>query len=491
MDRGTFLQDEVVHGVKWSFVSQAWRQVVQLAMMLALARLLPPEDFGLFGMAAVAVNFVMQFKDLGTGSALIHRERLTDDLVSTVLWATVGFAVAALLLVALLAPLIADFFGDARLVAILSASMAGILFAAPGAVFQSLLERAMMFRRAALVEVLAVTVAAVLALWLAWTGFGVWALVVLSLATSVLSGIGMAVAVRWRPHLVFRASALKSLAGYSGSVLGFSFVNYWVRNADNALVGRYLGSLALGYYSLAYRAMLSPLQSVSSVVARVAFPAMSRMRGDVARTAAAYRRVMRLVAFVAFPVMAVAMGCAVPLTVTVLGTKWAPVAPILMWLAPVGMVQSVGATVGVVFQSLGRPDIPLKWSLWTAPIIVAGFALGLRAGPTGVAAAYCMVSVLLFPVSMLLALRLMDMDLGHLVKAVGPSLVCSVCAGGTAYLIAEVLLLGGGSSSIQLGVGVVGGMAAYLLSSAVFQMESLREVVSVARTALGRAASVD
>jgi PST family polysaccharide transporter len=456
--------------------------------MLVLARLLPPADFGLFGMAAVAVNFVMQFKDLGTGSALIHRERLDDELTSTVFWGTLAFAVLALGVGLLSAPLLAIVFRDGRVVAVLAVAMSGILFAAPGAVFQALVERAMRFREAALVEMGASAVAAVVALAMAGTGWGVWALVELSLTTSVLTAFGMGAACRWRPRWIFRWSALRSVAGYSGNVVGFSFVNYWVRNADNVLVGRYLGSAVLGYYSLAYRVMLYPLQNISSVVARVAFPAMSRMRGDVVRAGSAYLKMIRLVALVAFPLMGVVMGVAGPLTVTVFGERWAPVAPILMWLAPVGMVQSVGATVGVVFQSFGRPDIPLRWSLWTTPAVLGAFIVGLRGGATGVAAAYCVVSIVLFPISMLLALRLMDMSVGHLVRAVGPALLCACGAGAAAHVGAAWVAAWVSTGSASLVAGVLAGGLVYVSLAVLLLRRSLREAAEIVRQAVNRQA---
>lgn len=420
------------------FAAQGWRQIAQIITLVVVARALGPIEMGLFGMAAVISNFLLQFKDLGMGAALIHDRSADQQTLSTAFWAMCGIGAVSSVALAVLAWPAAAFFHEPRLVGVLSGLAISFVLIGPGVVPQALLERAMSFRLVAVVESVGVTIGCGVGVALAYLGAGVWSLVAQTVLTSAVVSAGMVVAGRWRPRFVFIRSTISGMAGYGLEVSGFTLVNYWVRNADNLLVGRILGSAALGVYSMAYRMMLWPVQNLSNVVGRLAFPAFVSLRDDMDRLAATYLKAVRLIALVVFPVMMIAMALSEQLVLLLLGTKWVAVVIPFAILAPVGMLQSVGTTVGQLFQATGNTRTQLLWALWTAPVYVAAFAVGLQWGLEGVATAYAVVSVILFIPGMRLGLRCVGSGLRELVRSLAVPVAVAVLAGVASYGVSVV-----------------------------------------------------
>ena len=148
---------------------------------------------------------------------------------------------------------------------------------------------------------------------------------------------------------------------YSLNLVGFNTFNYFARNADYLLIGRFLGATSLGIYMLAYRIMLYPLQSITTVISRVMFPAYSQLQDDDARFRSAYLRTAGMIALVTFPMMAgLWVSDRAHVVLTIFGQKWAQAIPLIKVLALVGMAQSIGATVGAIYQAKGRTDVMFR-----------------------------------------------------------------------------------------------------------------------------------
>jgi PST family polysaccharide transporter len=454
-------------GVASLFLAQAWRQAAQFVTLLVVARILGPAEMGLFGMAAVVSNFLLQFKDLGLGAALIHHRDNDETTLSSAFWALCSIGLVAGTLAGL--------------------SLA-FIFAGPGIVPQSLLEQTLSFRKVAAVESVAVTIGCAIGVAMAIAGRGVMSLVVQTVMVSAVTSIGMFIARRWRPRLRFSWDSLRHLATFGLDVSGFTMVNYWVRNVDNLLIGRVLGSTALGAYSLAYRMMLWPVQNLSNVVGRLAFPSFVQLRDEPERLASAYLTTLRLIATVVFPVMAIAMALAKPLVLGVLGSRWGAVIVPFAVLAPVGMLQSVGTTVGQLFQATGNTRIQLWWAVLTAPVYIGSFVLGMRWGINGVALAYAIVTTVLFVPGMWLGGRCIGLGIQRLLGVLVVPTIMAGFVGATAWL-ASLPLVGFGDIWIAAIAGCLGA-AAWLLAVRLLIPDAyskLRAVMSLQSTSFGDA----
>ena len=475
------LREKASWAIRWSGASQLGTQLLQFATLAVLARFVSPSDFGLLGMAAVVVAFVAVFKDLGTGAAVVQRKDVTQRFISTVFWANAGFGLLATLTLVLAAPLIADFYHEAAVTAVVRALSVAFLISALGVLQQSVMERQLRMRRLATLEVSAVAAGSVAAIIAAVAGWGVWSLVVQSLVTAACNTALLWIVSGWFPSWQFSLTELKTTMRFSLSLTGFNVINYFARNADNLLVGRYLGSTALGYYSLAYRILLFPISSISTVVSRVAFPVYSRIRDDLERFRRGYLLAARAIALLTFPLMLGLFALRVPFVLAVFGEEWRPMALLLAILAPVGMLQSVGTTVGTIYMAMGRTDWQLGWGLFSGLVVVAGFVVGLRWGIYGVGAAYAIVSTALSYPGFAIPFRLIGLRIRDLLAALW-SIALASCVMCAALIGAETMLPADTRPWMTLAVLVPLGVALYVGVLRVVDVTPMREVLTALRS---------
>jgi PST family polysaccharide transporter len=230
----------------------------------------------------------------------------------------------------------------------------------------------------------------------------------------------------WQPSLLFSWMEVRSVMNFGLNLSAFNLFNYFARNSDNAIVGRYLGSASLGFYQLAYNIMLFPVQGIAQVLTQVMFPAFSEIQHDNERFRRIYLRTCSSIALITFPLMTGAAILAGPLIRTVYGPRWVNVIPVLTILAPVGLVQSILTTVGLIYTAKGRTALMFKIGGTTSVLYVISFVVGLPWGIRGVALSYASFTAVLLLPSLYISFRLIDLrliDLGHAIKGIATSTV--------------------------------------------------------------------
>jgi PST family polysaccharide transporter len=421
----TALKQKAVSGIKWSAFSQVGRQGTQLITTVILARLLAPSDFGLIGMAMVVIGFVNIFKDLGTAAAVIQRKELSETLLSSIFWVNAGFGLLAMIVLLLTAPFGGWLYHEPDVIAILQVLSTSFFISGLGILHQALLERTLSFYSLAKLETTSVIVGAIVGIGLAFARAGVWSLVFQSLVTVLVATVLLWLSSPWRPRWVFRWSEVKALSSFSLNLTGYSVMNYFVRNVDYLLIGRYLGAQELGYYTLAYRILLFPLQNITAVIGRVMYPVLSAMRDDNHRFNSAYLRVNGAIVLITFPLMLGLLALAEPFVLTFFGEKWSPVILLIMIFAPVGMIQSIGATVGGIYQVHERTDWMFRWGIGSGTFLIIAFLIGLRWGIIGVTSAYAIASFILVYPSFSIPFRLVHLKFVELLKILRRSFINS------------------------------------------------------------------
>ncbi|NEO43868.1 MAG: MOP flippase family protein [Moorea sp. SIO4A3] len=470
------LKQQAVSGVKWSTVSQVGRQVMQFVTAAILARLLSPSDFGLVGMATIVIGFIGLFKDLGTSAAVIHRKNVSNSLLSSIFWVNVIFGILSTLILFLLSPLVASFYQEPRLTSILKVLSLTFCISGISILQKAILERNLAFNALAKIEISAILSGSVVGIGAALLGFGVWSLVYQTLTLVTVTTALLLIFTPWKPELILRLSELKEVSTYSLNLTGFSIFNYFVRNVDYLLVGRFLGSQALGYYTLAYRLMLYPLQNISHVIARVMFPVFSKIQDDNAKFRNAYLKVISSIALVSFPIMGGIWVLAEPFILALFGSQWQPVILLLMILAPVGMIQSLETTIGTIYQAKGRTDWLLRWEFGYGIGITITFLIGLQWGIFGVAVAYAILSFLVTYPSFAIPFRLIHLrmlDFGAVIwRPLVASFLMLLMLVGLKFLLPTDL-----ASGWVLGILIPIGGISYLLASWCINREQIQQLL--------------
>ena len=483
------LKQVAVRGVLWSGAGTLLRQFVQVATSLLLARLLAPEIFGLLAMAMVFIEIAQLFVDFGLGLAVVQARNPSPVLLSSCFWLSSSLATAVALLLSGCAPVIAVVYGDQRVTMLMPFLSLNLIISGMVAIPYAILQRELRFASLAKIGFIGSFVGSVVAVILAARGFGVWSLVIQPLAGTGTTSILAFTTVRWRPRWEFSWCSLQGVIHFSSGVFGATLLNYCMRNGDNFLVGRYLGADLLGYYSMSYRLMLFPLSQVSNAIGRVTYPILAGLQDDLDRYRRLYLRSCAAIAFVTFPMMCGLFVVADQFVATVLGSKWLGATMVLKILCPVGLLQSVGTTVGNIFNSTGHTRKAFLWTLAATPVTVAAFAVGLIWGIEGVAACYAVVSAILTLLCLRLAFRIVGLSLGSLGVAICRPLACALLMAVGVYAFDRIVLSGSAAGLIRLGGDVLVGGVLYVLLSAQFNKRDLLEFSRHVRSALMRGLS--
>ena len=420
------LSVQAVSGVKWSSISQVGRQGMQLVTTIVLARLLSPSDFGLVGMAMVVIGFVAIFKDLGTSAAVIQRKELSEELLSSIFWVNAAFGLVATVVLAVVAPLAATFYHEPRIIPILGFLSLTFFISGLSILQQAILERGMAFNKLAKLEIIATLLGSMVGIGSAILGFGVWSLVYQLLAVVTVSTVLLWTSSGWKPKMNFHWAEVKSVSSYSLNLTGFNIFNYFARNADYLLIGRFLGAQNLGYYTLSYNIMLYPLLNISAVIGRVMFPVYSQLQSDDVSFRNIYMKVAGAISIITFPMMLGIIVIAEPFVLGVFGSQWSPVIILLLILSPIGIIQSVGTTVGAIYQAKGRTDWMLRWGVVAGLLIILSFVIGLQWGIVGVATAYAIVSIILIYPCFAIPFKLINMPVRDLSSVLSRPFLCSL-----------------------------------------------------------------
>ena len=380
---------------------QGMKFVVSTAATIVLARLLTPQDFGLIGMVAILVNFVTMFQYMGLSTATIRWPELTHRQVTALVWVNAGLSAGIALIASAGAPLLAWFYNEPRLVGITVGYALSILLGGLAIQHEALLSRQMRFGAIAAIDAVALLLGLAAAVVAAWYGAGYWAIVLNQLVTAAVRVVGSWTACGWRPGLPSRGAGVRAILSYGGNVTGYSFINFFSRNLDNALIGKYWGSYQLGLYSKAYQMLLLPMEQINAPVAAVAVPALSRLVDAPERYRGAYLRVLEKIAMITMPGIALMIATSDWVTLFLLGEQWRESGRIFMLLGVAAIIQPVTRTVLWLFTTQNRTREIFKWGGISGAIAVAAIVAGLPWGATGVAASYaatdlCLTTPLLF-----------------------------------------------------------------------------------------------
>ena len=384
----TNLKQRSVRGGVVTIAAQISKFILKFGSTAILARLLAPEDYGLIGMATVVVGFVQYFKDLGLSAATIQRSEINHKQVSTLFWINLGVSCLVALVVALLAPAIANFYHEPRLRAITLGLAINFIFGGLTVQHQALLRRQMQFTSLAKIEVVSMAVGVITAIIAAYYGLKYWALVLMLMATAISNALGVWLTCSWRPGLPRRNSGVRSMLAYGGNLTGFSLVNYFSRNLDNILIGHRWGSQELGLYAQAYKLVLLPIQQINNPISSVALPTLSSLQSETQKYCKYYYKAMLSISILGMPLIGFLFSSANEVILLVLGEQWLETVPIFKLLLPAAINATIGVGMGWAYQSLGNVERQLRWGIVSSFLNVILFTIGVQWGAIGVAAAY-------------------------------------------------------------------------------------------------------
>jgi PST family polysaccharide transporter len=375
--------------------SQGIQFIINLVSIMALARMLSPQDFGLVAMVTTITGFLRIFNDAGLSTATVQREGITHAQVSNLFWTNVVLGGSISLLLAVVAPAVAWFYREPRLVDVTLALSITFLLASSTVQHQALLKRQMRFKVIALIEIGSAVFGILAGIGMASLKCGYWSLVGMQLSTSVAAVVLTWFASRWRPQLPKRRSGTRSLLHFGANLTVSSFLWSLVRGSDGLLIGRVYGAEPLGLYSRAGALLARPVQQLISPIESVFVPMLSRLQTQPERYRWVVLQAYEVIAVASFLFAGLLLAIAHPLTLVVLGPKWEKAAPIFAGFTLVALYTPVASVSTWLLTSQGRGKDFLRLSIIGSCVTILAFLAGLPFGPVGVAIAYSVSCLLI------------------------------------------------------------------------------------------------
>ncbi len=354
------LKKKVVRGTVWVFIAQIFTQAVALIKNIILARILSPDDFGLFGIALVVFSLLEAFSRSGFDVALIQKKEDIRDYLDTAFVVNIGRGIVLFLLLFFSAQLVAAFFNRAEIVSVVRAvSFVFLLngFVNPGTIY---FLRELEFKKQFQWDMSRSISDIIVTLSLVFFLRNVWVLVI-GMTASFLTRVVVSYLIHpYRPGFSFNPDYARSLFRFGKWVLGSGILIYLLTQGDDAFVGKFLGITALGFYRIAYRFSNLPATHITHVISRVTFPAYSRIQEDKKRLKELYLRILNATIFLSVPLSLFFVVASKSFVLLIIGKKWLYAVPSIQLLALWGVIRSVGATTGPVLTGIGKPYIATK-----------------------------------------------------------------------------------------------------------------------------------
>lgn len=379
----------------FQFGSKYLSMGVNLIITAVLARLIAPEDFGLVAIVTVFTGLFSLISDMGVGTAVVQYRNLTEEDYGAIFGFSILLAICLTAAFCACSPLIAIVYEDNRLICLCVAASPTLLFSTLNMVPNGLMLKDRRFDLIGIRLVLATVISGGVSIAMAITGWGALALV---MQTAISSAVVLAWNLISRPihNISFHfLGSLKKIFSYSAFQFGFSVINYFSRNLDNMLVGRFLGSIQLGYYDKAYKLTTYPNSAFSSVIGSVIQPYMAEHQDSLDIIYACWIKVEKMLSLVGVAVAALFFCSSSEIVELVYGVGWEPAIPAFAVLSISVYFQMMGNTAGSFFQSLGHTDYMFKVGLINTGLTLVGLFIGLKGGSIltvayGIGASYCL-----------------------------------------------------------------------------------------------------
>ena len=347
-------------GVKWASIGRFSSQGISFTLGLILARLLLPSDYGMLGMLGVFTAFAGSFIDCGFSSALIRKLNRTDIDCSTVFYYNLGTGLLVYVILFCSAPFIADFYKQPLLTDVARIACLTIPIGALCSVHSNILYFQLRFKDIAVGNILATILSGGMGLFLAYNGYGIWALVCQGIVSSLVNCGYLWWISCWKPLRVFSTGSFKELFGYGSKLMLSGWLNTMYAQLSPLIIGRFYSSSSLGYYTRAQSYVNFPSDNITGVLQQVFFPVLARLQNEDERLIGIYRKYIKICAVFIFGGMVLLVSLAKPLVVFLLTDKWLPCVPIMMLLCFSSMFSFVNTINLSLLQIKGRSDLFLK-----------------------------------------------------------------------------------------------------------------------------------
>jgi O-antigen/teichoic acid export membrane protein len=412
-----------VKSVKWTVLSEIVSRSVQPLVTLILARILVPEDFGVVGVATIAIGLAQIFQDFGLGKTLIQRKTEISDSANVIFWTNLTLSLSLYLVVFVTAPLISKFFHEPNVTDVLRVLCLQIVIFSFISVHQALFQRNFQFKQLFFIKLFSAVTPSFASIPLALYGYGVWSLVYGSLAGAVVQVFLFWRASPWRPQLRYDFQLARQLFGFSAWVALEAFLSWLILWGDSIVLGHFLGVKELGVYRVGVTFLMLVFGVFFNPLMPIAYSSFSRFQSNHDELKQAFLGTVRIIASVSLPIGVGLAILAPSISSVIFGQKWQGIEIII---ALIGIMHCIGWLVGInpeVYRAIGRPDINTKLLIAAVVYYIPVYVLAAPYGLFVFCLARVAVAIVAMGLHIFVANRILNLPLTYLGSCVKLPLV--------------------------------------------------------------------
>lgn len=464
------LTQRTVAGLKWSTIERFSSQGIGFIISIFIARILSPADYGIIGMIMIFIEISGVFVGGGFGAALIRKQNRTDADLSTVFYYNIAISILFYLLLFIASPYIASFYGKVIIASVIRVVGLKIIIGAFGAIQSTLLNIKIDFKTQTKISFIALIISGTIGIIMALKGYGVWTLVVQSLVQTFISTIMLWIFIKWQPKFIFSKNSFLELFGFGSKLMLSGLIDATYRNIYQVIIGKLFTSAELGYFTRAKGMAQLPSSNLTDVIQRVTFPVLSEIQNDSTKLESSYRKLLKMSAFVIFPLMLLLSALSEPLIKILLTDKWLPAVPLLQALCFGFMFYPIHAINLNLLQVKGRSDLFLKLEIIKKTVTTVVLFVTAPLGVLVMCVGIVFSSLTALVINTYYTGQLIQVGFFKQIRDIFPIFILSIISGAIAYAPSVVIK----DSYFQLGIGGILGVLCFYIGSLLFCSNELK-----------------
>lgn len=471
------LKSKTAKGVIWSSIERFSTQGIQFLIMIVMARLLTPEDYGLIGMVAIFLAVSQSLIDSGFSQALIRKQNRTEADNSTVFYFNIIISSLLYIILYISAPFVADFYNQPELTKVMRIICLGVIINSLAVVQRALLTIKIDFKTQAKSSLIAAIFSGCIGIFIAYNGLGVWALVIQQLLNLTTNTLLLWFFSRWRPKAIFSWNSFRELFAFGSKLLISGLIDTLYKNIYPIVIGKLFNASSLGHYTRAHQFSEFPSSNVTGIIQRVTYPVLCGIQDDTMRLKEIYRKFLKLSAFVIFPLMIGLAAIAKPFVNIMLGTQWEFCGQLLQIICFSMMWYPIHAINLNLLQVKGRSDLFLRLEIIKKILGISVLCITAPWGLIYMCYGQIFNSLVALIINTYYTGKLIQVGYLKQMRDLVPTIILSLTMFAT-ICIANTYI---SSDIFQLITGIIVGVIVYFSGSYLFKFNELETIFSLAK----------
>lgn len=470
-------KNDLLNNLSWKFAERIAAQLVTVIVSIILARMLTPQDYGIIAIVTIFITFANVFVSDGFGSALIQKKEVDALDYSSVLYFNIIFSIVLYAILFFCAPLIASFYGDGYeiLTPVLRVLGLRIIVSAVNSVQQAYVSRKMIFKKFFWSTLIGTVLSAVVGIGMAYSGFGVWALVGQYLTNTTVGTVTLAVSLRKKPILSFSFKRLKGMVGYGSKILGTSLLITGYQEIRALIIGKVYSSEDLAYYDKGRQFPNLIVTNINTSIGAVLFPKMAQEQDDKTRIREITRKSIRFSSYLMCPLMLGLAAVAEPFVKIVLTDKWLPCVTLLQIFCVVYLFQPIHTANMQAIKAIGRSDVYLKLEIIKKVIELVVLLIVMWISVEAIVVSMAILTMAFTFVNAYPNKKLLNYSFKQQMGDILPSVCMSLVMAVIVYFFGKIPM----NAYISFGVQIILGMIVYFALSLITKNSELKYFINL------------